>query len=436
MEDDAHNIHKTHFTSDIGPELDGKMVTLAGWVESIRKLGGIKFIILRDKEGRSQITVPRRKTEIFDIVDKLGKEYVVWVRGIVRKIEKAPQGAEIIPEEIKILNTAISPLPLDPSGKVDANLDTQLDNRVLDLRRPEKRAIFIIRHEAVNAIRQFLLSRKFIEINTPKIIAASSEGGADLFPISYYDKEAFLSQSAQLYKEQMSSVFEKVFEIAPCFRAEVSRTVRHLSELYAVDVEVAFNDYEDVMKLLEELVHHVFKHVKEKCPEELKALNYNLSVPETPFPRYTYTDIIEKLQKEGIEINWGEDISTQAYRKLGESLKGTYFIYDWPTAGKPFYILPRKDNPQICESFDLMYGWLELASGGTRIHKKDMLIERLKEQKLNPESFTFHLKTFDWGMPPHAGWGLGLERLVMSLTGAENIRECILYPRDRDRLTP
>lgn len=436
MANDVHSIHKTHFTSDIGPELDGKMVTLAGWVESIRKLGGIKFIILRDKEGRSQITVPRSKTEIFDIVDKLGKEYVVWIRGIVRKIEKAPQGAEIIPEEIKILNTAISPLPLDPSGRVDANLDTQLDNRVLDLRRPEKRAIFIIRHEAVNAIREFLLSRKFIEINTPKIIAASSEGGADLFPISYYDKEAFLSQSAQLYKEQMSSVFEKVFEIAPCFRAEVSRTVRHLSELYAVDVEVAFNDYEDVMKLLEELICHVFKHIKEKCSEELKALNYNLSVPETPFPRYTYTDIIEKLQREGVEINWGDDISTQAYRKLGESLKGTYFIYDWPTAGKPFYILPRKDNPQICESFDLMYGWLELASGGTRIHKKDMLIERLKEQKLNPESFTFHLKTFDWGMPPHAGWGLGLERLVMSLTGAENIRECILYPRDRDRLTP
>jgi aspartyl-tRNA synthetase len=433
---DARNIHKTHFTSDIGPELDGKVVTLAGWVESIRKLGGIKFIILRDKEGRSQITVPKSKPNVFNEVDNLGKEYVIWIRGVVKKIEKAPQGAEIIPDEIKILNTAISPLPLDPSGKVDANLDTQLDNRVLDLRRPEKTAIFIIRHETANAIREFLVSKKFIEINTPKIIAASSEGGADLFPISYYEKEAFLSQSAQLYKEQMSSVFEKVFEIAPCFRAEVSRTVRHLSELYAVDVEVAFSNYEDVMKLLEEMIYQVFKHIKEKCSEELKSLNRKLLVPKIPFPRYTYTDIIEKLQKEGVEINWGEDITTQAYRKLGESLEGTYFIFDWPTAGKPFYILPREDNPQICESFDLMYGWLELASGGTRIYKKEMLIERLKEQKLNPESFTFHLKTFDWGMPPHAGWGLGLDRLVMSLTGAENIRECVLYPRDRDRLTP
>lgn len=433
---DTRSIHKTHFTSDIGPELDGEVVTLAGWVESIRKLGGIKFIILRDKEGRSQITVPKSKPNVFDEVDNIGKEYVIWIRGIVKKIEKAPQGAEIIPDEIKILNTAISPLPLDPSGKVDANLDTQLDNRVLDLRRPEKKAIFIIRHETVNAIREFLVSKKFIEINTPKIIAASSEGGADLFPISYYEKEAFLSQSAQLYKEQMSSVFEKVFEIAPCFRAEVSRTVRHLSELYAVDVEAAFNNYEDVMKLLEEMIYHVSKHIKLKCSEELKSLNQKLSIPKTPFPRYTYTDIIEMLQKEGVEINWGEDITTQAYRKLGESLKGTYFIFDWPTAGKPFYILPREDNPQICESFDLMYGWLELASGGTRIYKKEMLIERLKEQKLNPESFTFHLKTFDWGMPPHAGWGLGLDRLVMSLTGSENIRECVLYPRDRDRLTP
>ncbi|MEM3526089.1 MAG: aspartate--tRNA(Asn) ligase [Candidatus Jordarchaeaceae archaeon] len=436
MPDYAHNLHKTHFTSDIGPELDGKEVTLAGWVENIRKLGGIKFIILRDKEGRSQITVPKNKSKAFDEADKLGKEYVIWVRGTVKKIEKAPQGAEIIPDEIKIINTAISPLPLDPSGKVDANLDTQLDNRVLDLRRPEKRAIFIVRHEAINAIREFLVSRKFIEINTPKIIASSSEGGADLFPISYYDKEAFLSQSAQLYKEQMSSVFEKVFEIAPCFRAEESRTVRHLSELYAVDVEVAFNNYEDVMKLLEELIHHVFKHVKDKCSKELGALKRELSIPEIPFPRYTYTEIIEKLQREGVEISWGEDISTQAYRKLGESLKETYFIYDWPTSSKPFYILPREDNPQICESFDLMYGWLELASGGTRIYKKDMLIKRLKEQNLNPESFTFHLKTFDWGMPPHAGWGLGLDRLVMSLTGVENIRDCVLYPRDRDRLTP
>ncbi len=436
MSDDAYDIRKTHFTSDVGPELDGKEVVLAGWVENIRKLGGIKFIILRDKEGQSQITIPKSNSKLFDEVDNLGKEYVIQVRGTVKKIEKAPQGAEIIPKEIKILNTAISPLPLDPSGKVDANLDTQLDNRVLDIRRPEKTAIFIIRHETANAIREFLIKKGFTEINTPKIIASASEGGADLFPISYYEKEAFLSQSAQLYKEQMSSVFEKVFEIAPCYRAELSRTVRHLSEVYAVDVEVAFNDYEDVMNLLEELICHLFKHIKKNCSKELMALNRELAVPKKPFPRYTYTDIVEKLQKEGVGINWGEDISTQAYRKLGELLEGAYFILDWPTAGKPFYILPRKDDPKLCESFDFMYGWLEMASGGTRIHKKDMLIKRLEEQKLEPTSFSFHLKTFDWGMPPHAGWGLGLDRLVMILTGSENIRECVLYPRDRDRLTP
>ncbi len=436
MSDDTHDIRKTQFTSDIGPELDGKEVVLAGWVENIRKLGGIKFIILRDKEGQSQITIPKGKSKVFEEADNLGREYVIRIRGKVKKEEKAPQGAEIIPDEIEILNPAVSPLPLDPSGKVEANLDTQLDNRVLDLRRPEKKAIFVIRHETVNSIREFLIRKRFIEINTPKIIASASEGGADLFPISYYEKEAFLSQSAQLYKEQMSSVFEKVFEIAPCYRAELSRTVRHLSEVYAVDVEIAFINYEDVMNLLEELICHVFKHIKKKCPNELSTLNQKFSVPKKPFPRYTYTEIIEKLQNEGVVINWGEDISTQAYRKLGESLKGAYFISDWPTAGKPFYILPRKDNPKTCESFDLMYGWLELASGGTRIHKKDMLIQRLTEQKLFPQSFNFHLKTYDWGMPPHAGWGLGLDRLVMILTGAENIRECVLYPRDRDRLTP
>lgn len=436
MPDDARDIRKTHFTSDIGPELDGKEVVLAGWVENIRKLGGIKFIILRDKEGLSQITIPKSSSRVFEEVDNLGKEFVILVRGKVRKMDKAPQGAEIIPEEIKTLNPAISPLPLDPTGKVEANLDTQLDNRVLDLRRPEKTAIFIIRHETTNAIREFLIRKRFIEINTPKIIASASEGGADLFPISYYEKEAFLSQSAQLYKEQMASVFEKVFEIAPCYRAELSRTVRHLSEVYAVDVELAFADYEDVISLLEDLIYNVFKHIKKNCSKELTALKKQLSVPKKPFPRYTYTEIVEKLQSEGIEMNWGEDISTQAYRKLGELLTGAYFILDWPTAGKPFYILPRKDDPKVCESFDFMYSWLELASGGTRVYKKGMLIDRLKEQKLNPISFDFHLKTYDWGMPPHAGWGLGLDRLVMILTGSENIRECVLYPRDRDRLTP
>lgn len=429
-------LKRTHYSKEVSPQLDGKEVVVCGWVERVRDLGGIVFVILRDREGKVQITVSKKNKELYEKAKKLGKEYVIAVRGTVKAMENAPGGAEVIPQELVILNTATSPLPLDPSGKTDANLDTRLDNRVLDLRRPKVNAIFRIRHNVLRFIREFLLEEGFIEVQTPKIIAAATEGGADLFPISYYEREAFLSQSAQLYKEQLSSVFEKVFEIGPCYRAEESRTVRHLSEIYVVDVEVAFADARDVMELLERLIYHVFRRTAEECAEELSVLERSLDIQKPPFPRYTYSEILEMLKKSGIPMAWGEDIPTPAYRELGKMIKGFYFITEWPTRGKPFYIKPTEDNPEICEAFDLMYEWIELASGGTRIHEKELLTKRLKEQGLSPLSFDFHLKTFDWGMPPHAGWGLGLDRLLMVITGVENIRECVFYPRDRDRLVP
>jgi len=429
-------LRRTHYSNQIKPEIDGEEVTVCGWVERVRDLGGLRFLVLRDKEGKVQVTFSKKDTELFEKSKGLGKEYVVAVRGRVKAVKNAPGGAEIIPLELKILNYAVSPLPLDPTGRVEANLDTRLDNRVLDLRRPKVNAIFRIRHEVLQSIREFFLKEGFIEVQTPKIIASATEGGAELFPISYYEKEAFLSQSAQLYKEQLSSVFEKVFEIGPCYRAEESRTVRHLSEVYVVDVEVAFAEADDVMRILEELIYYVLRKVSKNCRSELELLGRKIKGQKPPFPKYTYSEIISMLKEKGVTINWGEDISTPAYRELGKIIGNFYFITEWPTKGKPFYIKPRRDNPEICEAFDLMYGWLELASGGTRIHDKEMLIRRLKEQNLDPASFGFHLKTFDWGMPPHAGWGLGLDRLMMTITGAENIRECVFYPRDRDRLIP
>ncbi|MEM2046800.1 MAG: aspartate--tRNA(Asn) ligase [Candidatus Jordarchaeales archaeon] len=432
----SFKLKRTHYSKDISPELNGEEVIVCGWVERVRNLGGLMFVILRDREGSVQVTFSRKNRELYEKAKNLGKEYVVAVRGTVKAMENAPRGAEIIPEELIILNVAVSPLPLDPTGKVDANLDTRLDNRVLDLRRPKVNAIFRLRHNVLKFIRSFLLDEGFMEVQTPKIIASATEGGAELFPISYYEREAFLSQSAQLYKEQLSSVFEKVFEIGPCYRAEESRTVRHLSEVYVVDVEAAFADAEDVMALLERLIHHVLTKVTEECKEELSILERHIEIQKPPFPRYTYTEILEILEKKGIPVAWGEDIPTPAYRELGETIKGFYFITEWPTKGKPFYIKPKEDKPEICEAFDLMYEWIELASGGTRIHEKELLVKRLREQGLSPSSFEFHLKTFDWGMPPHAGWGMGLDRLMMAIVGAENIRECVFYPRDRDRLIP
>jgi len=190
------------------------------------------------------------------------------------------------------------------------------------------------------------------------------------------------------------------------------------------------------MQLLEQVIQHVCRSVNEKCQKELATLEHRIKIPEIPFKRFTYSQILEDLKGEDVEIPWGEDIPTPAFRKIGKIHPHFYFIVDWPTKSKAFYIKPRDENPEISEGFDLMWRWVELVSGGTRIASKELLMERLKEKSLNPESFKHHLQTFDYGMPPHAGWAIGMERLTMMLTGKKNIREVTLYPRDKFRLTP
>jgi len=429
---------RTHYSVEVRPELDGQEVTLFGWVQEIRDLGGIRFIILQDREGTVQITVSRKKvsSEVLSKSDALQRRYSIGVKGVVKKTEITPREVEVIPKEIKIFGTASPQLPIDITGKVPAQLEVRLDARALDLCREENIAIFKIQHTAVEAIRNFLFERGFIEVHTPRIIASATEGGAALFPVDYFERKAFLAQSPQLYKEQLVMSLEKVFEIGPFFRAEESHTRRHLSEFVSIDIEQAFASAEDVMQLLEQLMQHTCRVVGEKCERELAILKHRVDVPEIPFKRLTYDQVLEDLKKEGIEIPWGEDIPTPAFRTLGKIHPYFYFITDWPTLSKAFYIKPRDDNPEICEGFDLMWRWIELSSGGTRIASKELLVKRLKEKGLNPESFKYHLQAFDYGMPPHAGWAIGLERLTMMLTGKKNIREVTLYPRDKFRLTP
>jgi len=429
---------RTHFSSEITPELDEKEVVLLGWVRDIRDLGSIRFIILQDMEGTVQITIPRKGVDkdVMKKVDSLQSQYSIGVKGVVKKTKLTPRGVEIIPSEIRILAAATHPLPLDVTGRVPAEIDVRLDSRVLDLCRDESRAVFRIQHVVLETTRSFLSDQGFIEVHTPRIIASATEGGAALFPVDYFGQKAFLAQSPQLYKEQLVMGLEKVFEIGPFFRAEESHTRHHISEFISMDIEQAFATSEDVMCVLEKLVQCICKAVKEKCQKELKILNHNVEVPKIPFKCFTYDEVIEELKEEKIQVPWGQDIATPALRKLGKLHPYYYFITGWPTESKPFYIQPREDNPKISEGFDLMRKWLELASGGTRVHSKEFLIKRLSEQGLNPESFKYHLKVFDYGMPPHAGWAIGLERLVMALTGKKNIREVVLFPRDRFRLTP
>jgi nondiscriminating aspartyl-tRNA synthetase len=436
--DKMENWRRTHYSADIGPELDGEEVMVFGWVHEIRDLGGLRFLILQDKTGKLQITIHRHKvpSEVVTKAESLQKQYSIGVKGIVKKMGKAPGGAEIIPKEMRIFSVSKQPLPLDITGRTKAEIDVRLDARVLDLRREETQAIFKVQHAALEAARSFLSKRGFMEVFTPRIIVSATEGGSALFPVAYFTREAFLAQSPQLYKEQLILDFEKVFEIGPFFRAEESHTRRHLSEFISVDIEQAFATAEDVMKVLEELIHSVCKYVAANCKRELELLKHKITVSEVPFKRFTYDKVLEELEAQKFHINWGEDIPTAAYRVLGKLHPGYYFITDWPTKTKAFYIKPRDDKPELSEGFDLMWRWVELSSGGTRIHSKELLMKRLTEQGLSTESFKTHLQAFDYGMPPHAGWGLGLARLVMVLTGIKNIREAVLFPRDQYRLTP
>jgi aspartyl-tRNA synthetase len=430
--------HRTHYSADIKSEMDGEEVTLFGWVQEIRDLGGIRFVILQDREGTIQVTILRKKasSEVLSKSDVLQKRYSIGVKGAVKKTNMTPRGIEVIPKEIRVFGTAASQLPIDITGKTPALLEARLDARALDLCREESIAIFRIQHTAIEAIREFLFERNFIEVYTPRIIASATEGGAALFSVDYFGKKAFLAQSPQLYKEQLVMSLERVFEVGPFFRAEESHTAIHSSEFISVDIEQAFANAEGVMQLLEQCVHHVCKAVTGKCHRELVTLKSKLEVPKLPFKRLTYDEVLKDLKEVNIKIPWGEDISTLALRALGKIHPYLYFIVDWPTNSKAFYIKPRDENPDICEGFDLMWRWIELVSGGTRIADKELLIKRLEEKGLNPESFKHHLQTFDYGMPPHAGWAIGLGRLTMMLTGKRNLREVTLYFRDKFRLTP
>jgi len=439
MLDEMDDWRKTHYTKDVTQELINQQIILGGWVRNYRDLGGLKFINLQDKYGERQITLKKGvvSDKVFEKA-KVGYQYCIMVKGKVKAFKKAPGGIEIIPSDIKILNKTPEKLPIDMTGETISELDLRLNNRALDLRSLRNQAIFNIRGEVLKSIRKFLFANDFTEMYTPKIIGSATEGGTELFPIMYFEREAFLTQSAQLYKEQLSGVYERVFELGPCFRAEKSHTKRHLCEIFVLDIEMGFADMSDVLKILEELIHNVIIDIRENKMEALKLLKMDNKtiVPDIPFPRYTYDEILELIEnKFGITVEWGEDISTEAYRELGKELPGYYYITHWPMSIKPFYIMPSPD-PKYSESFDLQMGWLELTSGGTRVHNKAQLTAAIDEKGLNPVAFDSHLRTFDFGMPPHAGVGLGIARWVTFLCGLEDIREAVMYPRTPDRLTP
>ena len=429
---------RTHYAIEITPDRSGEQVTVAGWVHDIRNLGNLSFMLLRDRTGLVQITMVKKKIpEIFERLSSLPRESVVMVRGTVQATAKAKMGVEIIPEKAKVLSIAKTPLPLGVADRVGAEMDTRLDNRFLDLRKPEVMSVFLIRSTIISAIREYLLQNGFVEVHTPKIVATATEGGTALFPMEYFDRPAFLNQSPQLYKQMlMATGLDRVMEIGPAFRAEEHDTTRHLNEFTSIDIEMAFSDEKDAMETLERAIWAAIEKVDEENHRELALLGVELPSQKPPFPRITYDEAYEMVKKSGMDMEWGEDFSMDATRAIASNTDGFYFITEWPTESKPFYAMPYKNRPETCRAFDLNYLEKEVTSGAQRIHDPDLLKKRLMEQGLRPESFEFYIRAFEYGMPPHAGWGLGAERITMILTGRENVRECVLFPRDKKRLIP
>jgi len=427
---------RTHYSKNIDTKEYGSTVTVAGWIEDIRNLGGIAFLILRDKTGKIQVTVLKKENpELFKELVSLSRETVVSITGLCQENTQVMNNWEILPQQVHILSLAESPLPLGVIDKVGADFDTTLDNRFIDLRKQENYAIFSIRDAFLTATHNFLHSHGFLEIHTPKITTTSPEGGTEVFSLQYFDKKAYLVQSPQLYKQiMMATGFDRVYEIAWYFRAEEHDTSRHLNESTAIDVEMAFIDNEeDIMKMAENLVQHILIHLTTQKQMELDMLSITPDVPQPPFARIAYDEALDLIQNK-TEIHWGDDFGTLEERLIGEAIQETfYFITQYPLKTKPFYSMP---NGKYARSFDLSYRGVEIASGAQRIHQYDLLKNRMTDMSMAIENFSEYLKSFRYGMPPHGGFGFGIERFLMELLQVGNIRKCILFPRDRHRLIP
>jgi nondiscriminating aspartyl-tRNA synthetase len=427
------DISRTHLIEDLNSSMEGQDVLFGGWVVDLRKLGKMAFLTVRDVTGMCQVIV---KGDAMSLLEGLNRQSVVRILGKVQASKAKDFDFEVSAIELQVLAKAEYPLPIDPIGRLESDIDNRLNSRALDMRNQKTASIFKLRSQVLASIRETLIKRKFIEINTPKIIGSASEGGADLFSLDYFGKQAYLAQSPQLYKEQMTIGLERVFEISSFYRAEKSHTGRHLSEFTSVDIEAAMMDYTDVMDVLESIVVDVFKNTAENSKTEQQDIGHEIKIPDSPFERVSYTQALEELGNLDIKLEFGEDLQDSHLRSLGDKHPGFFFLTDWPMKLKPFYIHEKDDDPTLSRSFDLQYGYLELSSGGRRLHDPEQLKSRLKEQNLDPASFEEHLKTFGWGMPPHSGWGMGLDRLMTVLIGIDNVREVVLYPRDPDRLKP
>lgn len=418
-------------------------VTVKGWAQDIRNLGGISFLTLRDRFGTVQVTMPKKKIdpEIFVMLTTLSRESAVSITAEVKESNQTALGLELIPIDAEIISEAAVPLPMGVVDKVNVEMDTRLNHRFMDIRKPEITAIFELKSIMFGLISEACRENGFVQVSTPKINSSGAEGGATLFKVDYFGRDAYLAQSPQLYKQiLMSTGLDRVFEISPAFRAENSNTNRHVTEFVSFDGEMAWiSSQEDVMSMIEKIVDFVLTGIKKKGSEQLGILGKDIDVPAIPYPRLSYEECLNIVRQGGLDLKDGEDLGTEGEKIVGDhmSSKGfdLYFICEYPEDAKPFYIM-EKDGTPYSYSFDLDYKGQEISSGGQREHRIDHLISRIEKKGLDPEDFEFYLEAFRYGMPSHGGWGIGTERLLVKMLDLPNIREAILFPRDVSRLSP
>jgi nondiscriminating aspartyl-tRNA synthetase len=432
-------IHTTEVIAHIG-----ERIQVAGWLHSLRRLGGVTFLIIRDGWGQVQ-AVAETENEIEPLqAAEVGVESVIKVEGIVIREAQAPGGVELHNIRIEVLSSVsdVPPIALN-KHKITANSTTLLDHAPVADRHPTRRALFRLSAGIIASFRDILTSRAFTEIQTPKIVAAATESGANVFQLDYFGRPAYLAQSPQFYKQILVGVFERVFEVGPVFRAEPHDTTRHLNEYVSLDAEFGFiEDHFTVMALLRDVIAHILLTLTENYSAELALLHTDMPIVPEQIPHIHFADAQELIfQRHGVDVRGEPDLSPQDERWLAawarqEFASDFLFVTGYPMRKRPFYTHPDPSRPEYSNSFDLLFRGTELVTGGQRLHRYADYIAALEYANLSEEPFAYYLEAFKYGMPPHGGFAIGSERLLMQLLGVSSVKLTAMFPRDMHRLVP
>jgi nondiscriminating aspartyl-tRNA synthetase len=420
----------------------GARVRVQGWLHALRRMGGVNFIVVRDGWGTIQAVTENEA--VLEPLQGLNLESVITVEGVIVSAPQAPGGIELQEPRIQVITPVSETPPVTLSKReLKASLTTALDHAVVANRHPTRRAIFRLAASAMASFRSALRERGFTEVQTPKIVAAATESGSNVFQLGYFGRPAFLAQSPQLYKQIMVGVFERVFEVGPVFRAEPHDTTRHINEYVSLDVEFGFiDDHFTVMALLRDVLATILSDFSAQHRAELQMLNVQMPAVPATIPHIHFSDAQELIwRRHGVDVRGEPDLSPQDERWLGEWAQQEHgsdflFVTGYPMRKRPFYTHADPERPEFSNSFDLLFRGTELVTGGQRLHRYEEYLAALAAAKLSTEPFTWYLEAFRYGMPPHGGFAIGLERLLMQLTGVSNVRLTTLFPRDLHRLVP